>query len=92
MSSGRRPGPSRPSRPGPRRLIWQRPLRIARRLEQLAVSEWVLRQRAVDSHGYQGDRAQPSNGLNQPVMGDMPILLPAALVEMTVPLPRLIAT
>jgi len=41
---------------------------------------------------YQGAGAQPSSGLNHPVTGEMPILPPGALVEMTVPLPRLIVT
>lgn len=41
---------------------------------------------------HQGDGAQPRSGLNHPVIGEMPILWPDALVEMTVPLPRLMVT
>jgi len=45
--------------------------------------EWCL---------HQGDGAQPRSGLNHPVIGEMPILWPDALVEMTLPLPRLMVT
>jgi len=96
IASGRVPDAGIPpfaTRSCPRHAMCTRAsARLGSTLDKRTAPEDFLVRCAYSPEALQGDGAQPMSGLNHPVIGDMPILWPTALVEMTVPLPRLMVT